>query len=324
MDRVEQLMAPYAGEVPGASLLVLRNGQPWRRQAWGLADLDTHRAASPSTCYRLASISKQFTATAVLLLAQDGRLALDMPLRLWLPTLPAAFDATTLRHLLCHRGGLPDYEDFVDPGATRQWRDADVLALLETLPRPLFVPGTAWRYSNGGYALLALVVERASGMAFEQFLQSRIFRPLGMTGALARTDDGPPVRERAFGCREAGGGWTTADQDATSAVLGDGGVYASVDDLARWDAALDDDRLLGDTLRREAFSAQSESDDPGVDYGLGWRISGDVFWHSGESIGFRNVMLRRPSHGTTVILLTNRDDPPPLAIAREIMALAGA
>jgi CubicO group peptidase (beta-lactamase class C family) len=324
MDRVEQLMAGYAGEVPGASLLVLRNGQPWRRQAWGLADLRTRRAATPTTNYRLASISKQFTATAILLLAQDGRLTLDMPLRHWLPTLPAALDGATLRHVLCHRSGVPDYEDFVDPDAARQWRDADVLALLETSPRTLFVPGTAWRYSNGGYALLALVVEKASGMTFEDFLQSRIFRPLGMSGTLARTDDGPAVRERAFGCREEGGRWTTADQDATSAVLGDGGVYASVDDLARWDAALDDDRLLGDAMRREAFSVQSASDDPGVDYGLGWRISGDVHWHSGESIGFRNVMLRRPARRTTVILLTNRDEPSPLAIAREIMALADA
>jgi len=334
VDRIEQLLAAYAGAVPGASLLVLRDGRPWRRQAWGLAELATGRPATPTTNYRLASISKQFTATAILLLVQDGPLALDAPLRRWLPTLPPALDAATLRHALCHRTGVVDYEDFVDPAATQQWRDADVLALLETVPRTLFPPGSDWRYSNGGYALLALVVERVSGMAFEAFLQERIFRPLGMAGTLARTAAGPPVPERAFGCRGGDGAWAIADQDATSAVLGDGGIYSSVDDLAKWDAALDDDRLLCDAMRREAFSVQSASDDPGVDYGLGWRLSGDVAWHSGESIGFRNVMLRRPARNTTasrmtarrttVILLTNRDEPPPLAIARDIMALAEA
>jgi CubicO group peptidase (beta-lactamase class C family) len=332
VDRIDHLLASYSGEVPGASLLVLRDGRIWYRQAWGLADLDTGRRATPTTNYRLASISKQFTATAILLLVQDGVLTLDQPLRQWLPTLPAAIDGATLRHALCHRTGVPDYEDFVDPAAAGQWRDANVLALLETLPHTLFAPGSAWRYSNGGYALLALVVERASGMAFEDFLQSRIFGPLGMSGTLARTDAGPAVPERAFGNRRGDGRWITADQDATSAVLGDGGIYSSVDDLAKWDAALDDDRLLCDPLRREAFSVQSASDDPDVDYGLGWRISGDVLWHSGESIGFRNVMLRRPSSRATascvtascvtVILLTNRDEPSPLAIARDVMALA--
>src|SRR6478735_3595024 len=101
VDRIEKLLSTYAGEVPGASLLVLRDGRPWHRQAWGLADLDTGRRATPATNYRVASISKQFTATAILLLAQDSVLALDQPLRRWLPTLPAALDAATLRHALC-------------------------------------------------------------------------------------------------------------------------------------------------------------------------------------------------------------------------------
>src|SRR5690606_19083322 len=126
------------------------------------------------------SVSKQFTAAAVLLLAEDGALTLDDPVKRWLPSLPAAADAITLRHLLSHTGGLLDYEDLMAADATAQVHDQDVLHLLEGQDRTYFAPGTAYRYSNSGYALLALVVGKASGTDFARFLRQRIFLPLGM------------------------------------------------------------------------------------------------------------------------------------------------
>src|SRR5690606_5947642 len=157
-------------------------------------------------------------------------------------------------------------------------------------------PGSAYRYSNGGYALLALVVERASGESFQDFLRNRIFVPLGMDATHARVDDGPAIPERAYGYSEIDGHWQRTDQSTTSAVLGDGGIYSSIDDLARWDAALHDDRLLDDTSRALAFAPQVEvSGEADVAaYGFGWRVHGDLRWHSGETIGFRNVVLRWP------------------------------
>ena len=312
------ILSPYSGRVPGASLLIVQDGKVRLSESRGLADLEAGRAATPQTNYRLASVSKQFTAMAILLLVQDGVLKLDEPVHDWLPSLPPATRKITLRQLLSHRSGLVDYEDFVADDAP-QVRDADVLKILESQDRTLFEPGKGYQYSNSGFALLALVVERASKQAYPAFLRERIFEPLGMKATLARVDEGPAVPNRAYGYRLEEGKWVRRDQSSTSAVLGDGGIYSSVEDLARWDAALYDDRLLGDSLRKQMWSRQGNTDDPDIDYGFGWRLTGSTVWHSGESMGFRNVLIRDPSRHTTIILLTNRDDPEPYQMAKGLL-----
>ena len=314
----DRLMARYAGDVPGASLLVLKDGEPVVRRGYGRSDLERRIEAGPATNYRLASITKQFTAAAILLLAEDDALDLDDPLRQWLPSLPPATDDITLHHVLSHTSGLIDYEEVIPPTMTAQLRDADVLHILEGQDRTYFEPGSDYRYSNSGYALLALIVERASGQSFQAFLRDRIFLPLGMHDTVAYVQGGPEIAHRAYGYSRADGQWTRTDQSQTSAVLGDGGIYSSIDDLARWDAALYDDRLLDDQSRRLAFSAVTPTDDPTVEYGYGWRITGDSFWHSGETMGFRNVIVRWPQRRLTVILLSNRNDPEPYRTALEI------
>jgi CubicO group peptidase (beta-lactamase class C family) len=315
---VDALMKRYDGDGPGASLLVVRDGVPLVRRGYGFADLEHRVPASPQTDYRLASVSKQFTATAILLLAQDGRLSLDDRARRWLPSLPPAADAITLRQLLSHQGGLIDYEDIMPADTRVPLRDKDVLDLLAKTDHLYFAPGTSYRYSNGGYAMLALIVEKASGKPFQDFLRERIFLPLGMTHTLAYVAEGPPVPHRAFGYSEEDGHWVRTDQSMTSSVLGDGGIYASIDDMARWDAALYDNRLLSDASRKAAFTPHTPTDDPTVEYGYGWRITGETLWHSGETIGFRNVIVRYPQRHLTVVLLTNRNDPEPYKTALAI------
>ena len=319
-------MADYAGQVPGASVLVVVDGHPVVRRNHGLADVEAGTAASSATHYRLASITKQFTAAAILQLAEAGRLRLDDPVGRWLPSLPARPAAATLHQLLTHASGLLDYEDLVPETASGrpppvQLRDADVLRLLVPHDRTLFPPGAGYRYSNSGYALLALVVERASGRGFPAYLRENIFLPSGMEATQARVDHGPPVPHRAYGHSVVDGAWRRTDQDRTSAVLGDGGVYACIDDLARWDAALGDGRLLSADSLALAFTPHVATDEPGTGYGYGWRITGDAQWHSGESIGFRNVLARWPGRGLTVVVLTNRDAPEPRSLALRIAAL---
>jgi CubicO group peptidase (beta-lactamase class C family) len=322
-DSVDALMRDYTGDVPGAAVLVLRDGQPLVRRGYGLADLASRAPVTPATNFRLASVTKQFTATAILLLAQDGKLSLDDPVRKWLPSLPASDDAITLRHLLTHASGLVDYEDLMAPDATEQVHDIDVLHLLEREERLYFAPGTGYRYSNGGYALLALVVGKASGRDFATFLRERIFEPLGMHGTVAYENGISTVANRAYGHSLVDGRWVRTDQSPTSAVLGDGGVYSSIDDLAKWDAALYDDRLLSDASRADAFSLHNPiHDEADVDgYGYGWRVHGEVLWHSGETIGGRNVIIRWPRRHLTVVVLTNRNDPEPYRLAMRIAAL---
>ena len=310
-------MHAYRGDVPGASVLVLHDGVPVIRRAYGLADVANRAAATPATNYRLASMTKQFTAAAVLLLMQDGRLDLDDPVRQWLPALPQA-GAITIRRLLTHTSGLIDYEDVIPEGTSAQVHDADVLRLLESQNRTYFAPGTSYRYSNSGYSLLALIVGRASGRDFASFLRRRIFEPLHMHDTVAYEEGISTVAHRAYGYSAAAQSWKRTDQSLTSAVLGDGGIYSSIDDLAKWDAALYDDRLLKPESLHLAFAPATKTDDPKVRYGFGWRITGETLWHSGETLGFRNVIVRYPRQRCTVIVLSNRNEPEPYPTALEV------
>ena len=316
--KVDALLRDYAGDVPGAAVLVLRDGQPVVRASYGLADLETGTPTTPETNYRLASVTKQFTAASILLLAEDGRLTLDDRGRTWLPSLPKAAETVTIRHLLTHTSGLINYEDVIPESFAAQLHDADVLRLLETQDRTYFRPGTGYRYSNSGYALLALIVQHASGKTFAKFLRERIFQPLGMFNTVAYEEGISTVNNRAFGYTQEAGRWNRTDQDPTSAVLGDGGIYSSIDDLAKWDAALYDGRLLQPSSLRAAFAPATHTDDPEIEYGYGWRITGETLWHSGESVGFRNVIVRYPKRHMTVVVLTNRNEPEPYQLALEI------
>jgi CubicO group peptidase (beta-lactamase class C family) len=320
MDEIDVLMKQYTGDVPGASLLVVRDATRNLWRSYGLANLEERITATPGTNYRLASVTKQFTAAAILLLAEDGKLSLDDRLKKWLPSLPPAVDSVTIKQLLTHTSGVVDYEDVIPVGTTAQLQDADVLRLLASQDTTYFSPGTAYRYSNSGYALLALIVERVSGKSFATFLRERIFIPLGMLQTVAYEEGISTVSSRAYGYTMRDGKWTRKDQSVTSAVLGDGGIYSSIDDLVRWDAAWYDSRLLSDESRKLAVRPQTETDKADVKYGFGWRITGESLWHSGETSGFRNVIVRYPTRRLTVVILTNRDDPAPyetaLAIAR--------
>jgi CubicO group peptidase (beta-lactamase class C family) len=316
--KVDALMQAYQGDVPGAAVVVVKDGQALVARGYGLADLEQKTPVVPGTDFRLASMTKQFTAAAILLLVQDGRLSLDETIGKWLPGLPPVPAAVTIRQLLTHTGGLVDYEDLIPPGTTAQVHDADVLRLLAAENRTYFAPGSAYRYSDSGYSLLSLIVAQASGKGFADFLRERIFLPLGMTDTLAYEEGRAQVPHRAFGYSFEKGAWQRTDQSLTSAVLGDGGVYSSVADLAKWDAALYTTGLLDARSLRLAFDPATATDDASVRYGFGWRITGTSVWHSGETLGFRNVIVRWPQRHFTVIVLTNRNDPEPYTLALAI------
>ena len=199
--------------------------------------------------------------------------------------------------------------------------DSGVLALMDKEPKHYFEPGTSYRYSNTGYALLALIVEKASGQRYADFLHARIFEPLGMHDTVAYENGISTVAHRAYGYSFEDGKWTRTDQSTTSAVLGDGGIYSSIADLQKWDAALYDDRLLPQAMWKQAWTPATKTDDATIEYGFGWRITGETLWHSGETMGFRNVLVRWPQRHLTVVVLTNRNDPEPYALAKKIGAL---
>ena len=167
-------------------------------------------------------------------------------------------------------------------------------------------------------------MQRASRKTFAKFLRERIFQPLGMHNTVAHEEGISTVHNRAFGYTQEAGRWNRTDHDPTSAVLGDGGIYSSIDDLAKWDAALYDGSLLQPSSLRAAFTPATRTDDPETEYGYGWRITGETLWHSGESVGFRNVIVRYPKRHLTVIVLTNRNEPEPYQLALEIAKTVSA
>lgn len=321
---VNALMQRYQGDVPGASLLVVRDGKPLIRRGYGMANMEKGIKTGSETNYRLASITKQFIAASILLLREDSKLQLHDPIRKWLPELPASDGAITIEHMLSHTSGMTDYEDLIPEDTTNQVQDADVLRMMSTDHGSYFKPGSAYRYSNTAYVLLGLVIERISGETLPAFLKQRIFDPLGMDHTLLYEHHrGPQVAHRAYGYSYIDGAWKRTDQSLTSATRGDGGIYSSIDDLAKWDAALYDGRLLSDESRKLAFSPHVKVTGEPYDasYGFGWRITGDTLWHSGESMGFRNVIVRWPEQHFTIILLSNRNDHEPYQTALAIAQL---
>jgi CubicO group peptidase (beta-lactamase class C family) len=323
---VDSLFSAYSGStVPGASVVVIADGRVVLRRAYGMADLERRVAATPETDYRLASVSKQFTAMAVMLLATGGKLRYDQPVRDFLPELPAAAQPVTIRHLLNHTSGLVDYEDLVPESRTAQLDDRDVLGLLAGKDSVYFPAGSQYRYSNSGYVLLGLIVARASGLSFPEFVRTRIFQPLGMIATVAHVEGSDTVSRRAYGYSPRGGTFVQTDQSVTSATLGDGGIYTNVDDLARWDQALERNTLVDSVTMRLATTPPQLPAGAATEYGFGWFVDqyrGLKRWrHTGETSGFRNAILRFPDRRLTIVILTNRSSGEPQAIAERIADL---
>lgn len=341
--QIDALFNQATASTPGAAVLVVKDGHVAFQRGYGVTDLHTLEKIDEHTDFRLASLTKQFTAMATMLLVHDGKLRYDEALTEIFPDFPAYGKTITIRNLLNHTSGLLDYEDLMAKQYGNladekipQIHDAGVLALLEKQKTVKFPAGTKWEYSNSGYCVLAMVVEKASGKSFGQFLQERIFTPLQMTNTLAYEKGKNEVKHRAYGHTPGANGFRATDQSSTSATLGDGGVYTSLADLARWDAALRDHTLLSEQEMRPALDAVHPSagaateNGHSVSYGFGWFVDPykghPRMWHYGETVGFRTSIQRFPTDHLTVIVLCNRVDfsAPDLALKIADLYLGGA
>ena len=317
---------------PGLAVLIRQNGRTLFEREYGMRDLRSSLPIDAHTNFRLASFTKQFTAMAIMLLVHDGKLHYDDHLTGIFPEFPAYGHTITVRNLLDHTSGLVAYEDLMGKMyAGKSWEeipqisDAQVLALAEQQTGTKFPPGTQWEYSNGGYCILGTIIAKVSGMSYPEFLRQRIFAPLGMDHTVAHVYGKDTVAERAYGYTNDAGVWLETDQSPTSATLGDGGIYTSLDDLAKWDDALRNHTLSSAAEFQPAVTQQNSDtvlvqnpDDPSksskkpAPYGFGWFL--DPYrghprtWHSGSSIGFRTVIERFLDSNLTIIILSNRGD----------------
>lgn len=310
---------------PGLAVAVYQNGEIFFKKGYGLADIENRTPIEANTNFRLASVTKQFTSMCILILAEEGKLSLDDPITKYFNAFPEYGKGITIKNLLQHTSGLLDYEDYIDDTVTIQLKDRDVLSTLMKHDSTYFEPGTNYRYSNSGYALLALIIEEVSGKSFANFLHYNIFSPLGMTNSVAYEKGISEVRNRAFGYSKTDSGFVFSDQSLTSAVLGDGGIYTSVEDMFLWNEALSKNQFISNSMLNEAWRKSKLNDGSGVDYGYGWRL--DEFngyhriYHTGSTCGFSNVYMRIPGRNLSVIVLMNTRDLPALEYGEKVAVL---
>ena len=334
----ELLSAVTSPDAPGLAALVRQNGKTVFERGYGVGDLRSRVRLDARTNFRLASFTKQFTAMAIMLLVHDGKLRYDESLAEVFPDFPDYGKTITVRNLLNHVSGLPDYEELMEAtekasgsmwSPEKQIQDEEVLKLLETDQSGKFAPGTSWSYSNSGYVVLGLVVAKTSGKTYGEFLHERIFAPLKMNHTIVYQKGKNEVANRAFGHSKENDLFKETDQSSTSATLGDGGIYSNLEDLAKWDDALRNHTLLSEEQMQPALTPVKLNDGsaphwpkepngdnlhPGkpVSYGFGWFLdpySGHArMWHTGSTMGFRTVIERFLGENLTIIILSNRTD----------------
>src|ERR1700686_108734 len=334
---------------PGVAVLVRKDGRMLFERGYGVRDLRSLAKNDSQTDFRLASCSKQFTAMSIMLLVHDGTLRYDATLTDVFPDFPTYGKAITIRNLLNHTSGLPDYEDLMAAaekrkGAalwtpTRQIQDAEVLDLLKQEAAGKFAPGSKWSYSNSGYVVLGLVAAKIFGRPFRECLRERIFAPLKMSQTIAYQKGQNEVTSRAYGHSKDGNTWKETDQSPTSATLGDGGIYSSLTDLAKWDEALAQHRLLTEKEMQPALTtaqlttgvqptwpaSSDRSEGTAVSYGFGWFLdpyrNHARMWHYGDTVGFHPYIQRFPADRLTIIILCNRTDVDAESLATKVTDL---
>jgi CubicO group peptidase (beta-lactamase class C family) len=310
-DAVEDLVAAEMGNqgTVGVACLVIQEGRPPRGIYRGMANLEWNEPVTAETVFEIGSVTKQFTAAGILLLAQDGKLDIDDKIARHLSNTPASWSGITLRHLMTHTSGITNYDSLDGFELRLRLTQDKFIKRLATQPL-VFQPGESWSYCNSGFNLLSYVIENASGTNYWAFLDQRIFQPLGMIHT-TRRDPRLIIPRRAAGYEKSKNGLVHRNSDLTD-LLGAGAIVSTVEDLAKWNAALNGDTLLNAESKRVAWTPVKLNNGETRDYGFGWHLKpldGHVnIGHSGSTSGFSASFQRFPDDKLTVVVLSNTDD----------------
>jgi CubicO group peptidase (beta-lactamase class C family) len=333
-DSVDSYIAAQLREqhIPGLALAVIRDGRVVKSQGYGLANIELGVPVTPETVFQLGSIGKQFTATAILMLAEDGELSLDDKITRYFPAAAPRWNAITIRHLLNHTSGLADYTDdkYVAPGGLtplhEELTDEEILRRFTTLPFD-FKPGEKWSYSNTGYAILGFLIHKVSGQTYGDFLEARVFKPLGMS-ATRVISESEIIPNRAAGYLLVKNEiknqfWVSPHWN----TLADGALYSTAADMTKWDAAITARALLKPESYAQMWTPAPLDDGKSYPYGFAWdllEVNGHRLQeHGGAWQGFTAHYARYPDDQLSVIVLTNLESGAsnPEKIAHEVAAL---
>lgn len=310
--------------IPGLALLVSREGRPIHVQGYGLANVELQAPVTPETIFQSGSVGKQFTATAVMMLVEAGKIGLEDPLAHYFPQGPAWWGQVTIRELLSHTAGFTDYPQDFD--LRRDYSEDQMLKIVGAIPAA-YAPGTNWAYSNLGYLTLGILIHKVTGEFYGDFLQRRIFKPLGMTTTRIISEE-DIIPNRSAGYRWVNG--RLKNQEWVSPVMNttaDGSLYFSVLDLAKWDAALYTEKLLHSASLKQMWTVAALRDGKpnSGHYGFGWFIGEKqghhVVEHEGQWQGFETQISRYVNDRLTVVVLTNLAEAKPERIADGVAAI---
>ena len=310
--RVDSAFAPFTTPgSPGCAVGAVQDGRLVHARGYGSANLDYNIPLDARSVFYLASVSKQFTAFAIALAAQEEKLSLDDDVRKHIPELPDYGTPITIRHLIHHTSGVRDYLALITLSGRHsddRWTDAALLGLITRQKALNFAPGSEYLYSNTGYVLLAEVIERATGQPLSAYADEKIFKPLGMADTHFHDDATVIVPRRVIGYVNAPEGWRMLHWFSFDKV-GDGGLYSTIEDLAKWDANFYSGRVGGDAVRRQVLQRGVLTSGDTINYAFGLNVGSTgglpIISHTGSLTGFRTVMMRFPDQRFTIIILCN-------------------
>ena len=298
-------------------ILVSENGKPFFSNCYGFADKSNGKLLEMNSQFYLASVSKQFTSMAIMLLKQKGKLNYEDKLSDYFPEFSDYGENITIRHLLTHTSGIPDYLN--ELGASKKdITNEDVLRILTNNSKPNFKPGDKYSYSNSGYILLSLIIEKASGKEFHQYLKETIFIPLKMQNTLVYDTSKPIIDNKAIGYSSNG----TVD-DYQLLTTGDGGIYSTAKDLQLWLNAINSSTLISNETLQEAYKPFKLNNGKLSYYGFGWILDKkeQVIWHAGGLNGFRTMDYNNVADDITIVILTNGTNDSYLEITMRITTI---
>jgi CubicO group peptidase (beta-lactamase class C family) len=325
----DQLLAKnYPSGEPGGAAIVVRDGQVVLRKAYGLANVELGVPLTPESVFELGSVTKQFTAVAILMLAEQGKVRLDDEITKYLADFPTHGQKVTIEQLLTHTAGIANYTDLAEwiPRVREEMPVATLIGLFKDKPLD-FPPGTKWSYSNSGYVLLGAVIEKASGKSYERFVEDEIFQKLGMK-ASRYGNQAEVIPNRAYGYDKADGGYRNAEYLSMTQPYAAGSLMSTLDDLAIWDRALAGETLLKRSSIERLFVPAQLASGTNTHYALGWGVSDlhgrQVQAHGGGIFGFVTMVVRVPEDKLFVAVLSNSPGAakPPEALATAITAKA--
>lgn len=311
-----------ARNIPGISIAVVRDGKLVKAQGYGMANLELSSPATENTVYQLASVTKQFTATAIMMLVEEGKLSLDDKVTAILEGLPATWSNVTLRHLLNHTSGIKSYTNLegFSKNVRKDYTPQEIVKLVADAPLE-FAPGDKWAYNNTGYVLLGMIIEKVSGKSYGALVKERIFQPLEMTST-RMNDLGEIIPNRAHGYSRQPSGLRNGDYTSPTQPFSAGGLITTVVDLAKWDAAINAGKLLKPATVQMMWTPAKLNDGKTHDYGFGWDVSAlrsrKRISHGGGIPGFSTYVERFVDDKLTVIALANLEGARTDAIAHGV------